>query len=189
MVTSKLPDLEGLGCLIAPILMPAWAIVWLIDRVAPVGSGDGLNKRIAIYAVCGFALFIPLALVFVVVWGFTGPGWAANPPELIGSIVQVVITLASMALPLYVERRLVRIEQRDWWLGVVVAWPWFLTVAAAIATGPSSGWGASLFIGALAFATALVCAAGPLLVHMWTASGIEARLQPWIDRVNRDRPV
>ena len=78
MVPSKLPDLEGVGCLMAPVLAPAWAIVWLIDRAAPVGSSSGLNKRIAIYAGCGLALFVPLALVFVFVWGFTGPGWAAT---------------------------------------------------------------------------------------------------------------
>src|ERR1700674_2828318 len=110
MVANKLPDLEGLGCLVAPILAPAWAIVWLIDRAAPMDSRIDLNKRIAIYAGSGLALFIPLGLVLVFVWGFTGPGWAASPPELIGSIVQVAITLASMALPLYVEQRLVRIE-------------------------------------------------------------------------------
>jgi hypothetical protein len=189
MVASGLPNLEGLGCLMAPILAPAWAIVWLIDRAVPVDPSSDLNRRIAIYAGSGLALFIPLALVLVFVWGFTGPGWAASPPELIGSILQIAITLAYMGLPLYVERRLVRIEHRDWWLGVVVAWPWFLSVAAAIATGPSSGWGASFFIGALALAIALVCASGPLLVRTWKTSSAVARLQAWIDQVKRDRSI
>jgi hypothetical protein len=180
-------DLEGFGCLVAPILAPGWAIVWLVDRAAPEGSSSDISKRIAIYAGCGLALFIPVGLVLVFVWGFTGPGWAADPPDLIGSIVQLAITLASLALPIYVEQRLVRIGEHDWWLGLVVAWPWLLSVATALATGPIEGWGASLLIAALAVAIALVCATGPRVVRMWTTSNATGRLQPLIDRMKRDR--
>ena len=182
-------DLEGLGCLLGAIRAPGWAIVWLIDRIAPVGSHHTRAKRAAVYAASGLAVFIPLLFLLALLWGLTGPGWASNTPDVVGSVVQVLITLGAMALPLYVERRLIRIDPRDWWLGVVVAWPWLASLVGAIASIPSSGWDAGVFVGGLAFAFAAVCAAGPLLIARFVASNAGAQLQLTTVRVTRNRRV
>lgn len=144
----------------------------------------------AVYAAAGLAVFIPLLFLLVLLWGLTGPAWDLNPPNVVGSLVQVGVTLGAMALPLHVEQRLIRIDLRDWWLGVVVAWPWLVSLAGVMASIPTLGWDSGfLFFGGLALAFAVVCAAGPPLIVKFVASNAGAGILLTTARLTRNRHV
>lgn len=160
--------ITGIGCLATIVLGPAAGPVWLINRFAPIGTSLHLAGRISIYAATGLGLFFPVLFVLALVWGLEGPGWAYSPPDLFGSFIQIMVTLVAAANVLYLERRLMQIEARDWWLGVVVGWPFVLSLLGVIVTAPwqvaSSGWGGVLFFGGLALSFAMVSSVGPQVI-------------------------
>ena len=85
-------------------------------------------------AAIALAVNLPIMFVLALFWGLQGPGWDANPPDLIASLIQIALTLGGALLAFCASWFLLRIDRRDWWLGAVLAWPWIAT-AAVIAVG------------------------------------------------------
>jgi hypothetical protein len=130
----------------------------------------------------GLALNLPIMLVFVLVWGFTGPGWAANPPDVAASLFQLALTLGGALFAFCASWFLLRIDRRDWWLGAVLAWPW-IAGAAVIGSG-SLVWQPPYVNGLLISAFVLLFGAFPLAGsivgrrRLWSASARSSRAAP-----------
>jgi hypothetical protein len=90
--------------------------------------------RVALYAAVGLGLNAPIMFVLALFWGLQGPGWAASPPDIVASAVQIALTLGAAVIAFCVGWFLVRIDCRDWWLGAAFAWPWIAS-AAVLAVG------------------------------------------------------
>lgn len=105
-----------------------WA--WNGSEWTQFGSRLPVAGRAAIYAVVGLAINGPILFVLSLAWGLTGPAWDASPPDFIGSIVQIALTVGAALLGFWASWYFLRIDRRDWWLGAVVAWPW---IASAVA--------------------------------------------------------
>ena len=109
-----------------------WA--WNGSQWLQSGSDLPIAARSAIYAAIGLAVNLPIMFVLALFWGLQGPGWDANPPDLIASLIQIALTLGGALLAFCASWFLLRIDRRDWWLGAVLGWPWFAT-AAVMAAG------------------------------------------------------
>jgi hypothetical protein len=105
--------------------------LWAWDGSGWVKFGSGLPVagRVAIYAALGMAVNGPILFVLSLAWGLTGPAWDASPPDFIGSIVQIALTVGAALLTFWASWFFLRIDRRDWWLGAVVAWPWIASAA------------------------------------------------------------
>jgi hypothetical protein len=99
-------------------------LAWNGRQSVRFGSNLPVAARIAIYAAIGLAVNFPIALVLVLFWGLQGPGWLANPPDVIGSVVQIALTLGGALCAFCTSWFLLRIDRRDWWLGAIFAWLW-----------------------------------------------------------------
>ena len=149
-----------------------WA--WSGSRWLQLRSNLPVVARAAIYAAVGLALNLPIMLVFVLVWGFTGPGWAANPPDVAASLFQIALTLGGALFAFCASWFLLRIDRRDWWLGAAFAWPWI--AGAAVMVSGSLVWQPPDFSGLSISAFLVLFAAFPLAGSMvgrqrlWSAS-------------------
>jgi hypothetical protein len=104
-----------------------WA--WNGSEWIQFGSRLPVAGRAAIYAAVGLAINGPILFVLALAWGLTGPAWDASPPDFIGSIVQIALTVGAALLAFWASWFFLRIDRRDWWLGAVIAWPW---IASAV---------------------------------------------------------
>jgi hypothetical protein len=95
-----------------------------------------LAARVSIYAAVGAAITVPLFFVLILAWLLTGPGWDASPPDIGTSLVQIALTAACAGAVFWVGWFLIRVDRRDWWLGVVLALPWIGSAAALALTYP-----------------------------------------------------
>jgi hypothetical protein len=141
------------------------------------GSNLPVGARVAVYAAVGLALNGP----FVFVWGLTGPGWDATPPDVVTAAIQIAITLAAAVFLFFAAWFLVRIDRRDWWLGAVFAWPWIAAVAvidvgSALSQPPDLG---SIFIGEWMLLFAAVPLAGSML----------GRRSQWVPVLRSSKPA
>lgn len=110
-----------------------WA--WNGSEWIQFGSRLPVAGRVAIYAVLGLAINVPILFVLGLAWGLTGPAWDASPPDFIGSIVQIALTVGAALLTFWAGWFFLHIDRRDWWLGAVVAWP---CIASAVVLGVGS---------------------------------------------------
>jgi len=101
-----------------------WA--WNGSLWISLGSNRRVAARVAIYAGIGLGLSLPISFILGLFWGLQGPGWDFNPPDAGASMVQVGLTLGGALVTLAASSFLTRLDRRDWWLGVVVAWPWIV---------------------------------------------------------------
>lgn len=107
-----------------------WA--WNGSQWLQFGSSLPVAARVAIYAALGLVLNAPVMLVVALSWGLQGPGWATNPPDVVGSIVQITLTLGGALFAFGAGWFLIRIDRRDWWFGAAFAWPWVASAAALL---------------------------------------------------------
>ena len=124
-------------------------------------------SRVAVYAVAGLALNLSVMFVLALVWGLEGPGWEANPPDVIGSFVQIAVTLVCGGFVFFCSWFLLGVDRRDWWLGAVVGWPWLASAVAmlvlfVVARPPDAG---ALAIGAGLLLLAAFPIAGSIAGH------------------------
>ncbi len=101
-----------------------WA--WDGSRWLRFGSNLTVAARVAIYGGIGLGLSLPISFVLILVWGLQGAGWDYSPPDVVGSVIQVALTLGGALITLVASWFLARVDRRDWWLGAVVAWPWIV---------------------------------------------------------------
>jgi hypothetical protein len=101
-----------------------WA--WDGSRWLRFGSNLRAGTRVALYGGIGLGLSLPIIFVLALFWGLQGPGWDYSPPDVVGSIVQVALTLGGAFITLVASWFLTRVDRRDWGLGAVVAWPWIV---------------------------------------------------------------
>jgi hypothetical protein len=140
-----------------------WA--WTGKQWVRFGSTLPVVGRAGIYAAAGLGLNLPSMLVLALIWGLQGPGWAASPPDVIASIVQIALTLGAGLFAFCAGWFLLRIDRRDWWLGAVFGWPWIAS-AVVLATGslvsqpPDIG---ALFISACVLLFAVFPLAGSIM--------------------------
>lgn len=141
-----------------------WA--WNGNQWLQIGSNLPVAVRVAIYAAVGL-LNVPIIFVLVLIWGLQGPGWATDPPDVIGSLVQIALTLGGAFVAFCAAWFLVRIDRRDWWLGAVFAWPWIASTISLLygfssSQPPDVGF---LFIGAGLLLFAAFPLAGSIIGH------------------------
>lgn len=108
--------------------------LWAWDGAGWVQYGSKLPAvaRVGIYAAVGLGLNFPILWVLALVWGLTGPGWDANPPDVMASLIQIALTLGGALFTFSASWFLVRIDRRDWWSGAVFAWPWIASAAVGL---------------------------------------------------------
>jgi len=144
------------------------------------GSTLSLAARVAIYAGVGLALNLPIMFVLALFWGLQGPGWAASPPDVIASVVQIALTLGGAFIAFCAGWFLVRIDRRDWWLGAAFAWTWIASAAVlavgSLASNPVEVSG--LVVSACLLLFAVFPLSGSIVGRRWRSSASPRQSQP-----------
>jgi len=147
-----------------------WA--WDGRQWTQYGSTLSVAARVAVYAAAGLGLNAPILFVLALFWGLQGPGWAASPPDIVASAVQIALTLGAAVIAFCAGWFLVRIDRRDWWLGAAFAWPWIASAAvlAAGSIASSSAEVSGLVVSACLFLFTAFPLSGSIVGRRWRSS-------------------
>jgi hypothetical protein len=154
----------------------AW--VWKNAKWLRARSDLPLIVRLAIYICGAIGVFVELTIVLGLAWGLTGPGWDLSPPDMAWTVVQLFVTAVCAVAGFWLAWFLIRIDRRDWWLGLLVASPWALAAGALLLNDPGATSGVIL---SMCFVGAAALQLSGSIVGRWS-------LWPYAERPHAEKP-